>query len=175
MSRHVYEDLLTGGHPNSLGNTLTVVEAVLNKPADLGSLFECFFSEDAVVRMRVANAMKRIARAEKQLLLPYLDRFLDEIALIDQASTRWSLAQLFLLLDADLSQAQLKRAKKILVDNLMNESDWIVLNMTMETLGKWALYDDALKTSIRGRILELKDDPRRSVSKKALKTASLLY
>jgi len=175
MKRHAYEKLLTGGHPNSLGNTVAVVEAVLNKPADLESLFECFFSENAIVRMRVANAMKRIARTNKTLLLPYLDRFLDEIALIDQASTKWSLAQLFLILEAHMSEFQLNKAKGVLIDNLINHSDWIVLNMTMETLGKWASGDAALKRRIRDRIIELKDDPRKSVSKKALKTATLLY
>jgi len=45
--------------------------------------------------------MKRIARAEKKLLLPYTDRFLDEVSLIDQASAKWSLSQLFLLLNPD--------------------------------------------------------------------------
>ena len=175
MSRHTYEKLLSGGHPNSLGNTVSVVEAVLSKPADLGALFECFFSDDAIVRMRVANAMKRIARVEKSLLLPFLDRFLDEISLIDQASTKWSLAQLFLMLDTDMSKPQLKKAKEILVDNLRTHSDWIVLNMTMDTLGKWALHDDALMKNIRDRVVELKDDPRKSVAKKALKTAALLY
>ena len=175
MNRQAYEKLLTGGHPNSLGNTVAVVEAVLNEPADLKSLFECFFSEDAVVRMRVSNAMKRIARANKSLLLPYLDRFLDEIALIDQASTKWSLAQLFLIHEAHMSEIQLDKAKDILVDNLINHSDWIVLNMTMETLGKWASGDAAVKRRIRDRIIELKYDPRKSVSKKALKTATLLY
>ena len=118
MNPNSYEKLLSGGHPNSLGNTIAVVEAVLNKPSDFASLFECFFSEDAVVRMRVANAMKRIARAEKKLLLPYLDRFLDEIALIDQASTKWSLAQLFLMLETDMTTVQIKRAKAILNDSL---------------------------------------------------------
>lgn len=175
MSRQTYEEQLSGGHPNSLGNTIAVVQAVLDKPSSFKALFDCFSSNDALVRMRVANAMKRIARVDKKLLLPYIDRFLDEISLIDQASTKWSLAQLFLLLDSDLTAAQLKKAKVILVDNLMNHSDWIVLNMTMETLGVWALNDNALKTNIRDRIIQLQNDPRNSVSKKASKTAVILY
>lgn len=175
MNITAYEEQLSGGHPNSLGNTIAVVKTVLDKPSNFKPLFNCFFSEDTLVRMRVANAMKRIARAEKKLLLPYIDRFLDEVSLIDQASTKWSLAQLFLLLDPDLSDAQRKKAKVILVDNLMNHSDWIVLNMTMETLGVWAQKDDGLKASIRDRIYQLQNDPRKSVSKKASKTAAILY
>ena len=167
MNSNAFEEQLSGGHPNYLGNTIAVVEAVLGKPSNFSALFDCFFSDDVLVQMRVANAMKCIARAIKKLLLPYIDRFLNEVSLIDQASTKWSLAQLNLLLDSDLSAAQLKKAKGILVDNLMNHSDWIILNMTMETSGVWAQKDDALKANIRDRIYQLQNDPRKSVSKKA--------
>lgn len=101
---HSIEEKLTGGHPNSLGNTIEVVESVLADPAKFQELFDCYFSYDEVVRLRVSNAMKRICRERKELLLPYLNRFLDEISLIDQASTQWSLAQLYKMLEADMTE-----------------------------------------------------------------------
>jgi hypothetical protein len=80
-----YEERLTGGHPNSLGNTIEVVADVLAHPERIEELYQCYFSEDEVVRLRVSNAMKRLARANGDLLFPYLDRFLKDISKIDQA------------------------------------------------------------------------------------------
>ena len=70
------ETILKGGHPNSLGNTLEVVEMVLKNPGRLEELYLCYFSDDEVVRMRVSNAIKRITKEKRQLVIPYLDRFL---------------------------------------------------------------------------------------------------
>ena len=164
-----FEKRLKGGHPNSLGNTVEIVEEVLETPSLFESLFQCYFSEDEVVRLRVSNAMKRICRAEKMLLLPYLDRFLDEIAQIDQASTQWTLAQLFLELENDMTADQKSRALSIMKRNLAKHEDWIVLNQTMETLGKWSKKDATLKNWLRPHLERLSKDERKSVAKKAMK------
>ena len=89
------EERLTGGHPNSLGNTVEVVDDVLKNPALFNELFQCYFSADEVVRLRVSNAMKRVCKENEEMLVPYIDKFLGEISKIDQASTQWTLAQLF--------------------------------------------------------------------------------
>lgn len=174
MTRQEIEILLTEGHPNSLGNTVRVVDAVLVHPEWFPELFACYASDDEVVRMRVSNAMKRIARAKKALLVPYIDRFLNEVSRIDQASARWSLAQLFLLLQNDMLPEQRLKATDILIHNLNTQSDWIVLNMTLETLGHWAQKDASITESILPRVQELLKDPRKSVQKKASKTMALL-
>ncbi|MEL6303912.1 MAG: hypothetical protein AAFQ20_03895, partial [Bacteroidota bacterium] len=105
-----FEQRLTGGHPNSLGNTVSVVAEVLETPSHFDAFFRCYFSEDEVVRLRVSNGMKRIAKEKPELLVPYLDRFLTEIAVIPQASTQWTLSQLFLMLEHRLSDSQKEQA-----------------------------------------------------------------
>lgn len=165
---------LTGGHPNSLGNTVEVVESVLADPSQFRELFDCYFSEDEVVRLRVSNAMKRICRERKELLLPYLNRFLKEISLIDQASAQWSLAQLYKMLEKDMTTDQLQMAKQHLINNLKNHNDWIVLNMTMDTLAHWALNDELLKDAILPHLQRISGDPRKSVASKANKMLLLL-
>ena len=174
MTQKEIERELSGGHHNSLGNTVQVVARVLEEPRLFKALFECYSSDDEVVRMRVSNAMKRVARVNRALVVPYIDRFLDEISVIDQASAKWSLAQLFLLLEKDMSALQRQKATEVMVRNLREHSDWIVLNMTLETLGKWAKKDPGIRTAIMPRVEELIRDPRKSVSKKALKTMALL-
>lgn len=56
-----FEAVLTGGHPNSLGRTVEVVDVVLADRAKLAQLYACYFSEDEVVRLRFSSAMKRVA------------------------------------------------------------------------------------------------------------------
>lgn len=94
--------MLRGGHPNSLGRTVEVVEAVVSDPALFDELFGCYRSDDPVVRLRTSSAMKRIETQRHDLLVPYLDRFIDEIGALDQASAQWTLAQLFARLADDM-------------------------------------------------------------------------
>jgi len=109
-----FEERLSGGHPNSLGDTVKVVEEVLKQPKRFQELFDCYFSDDEVVRLRTSNAMKRVARENKALLVPYLDAMLDDILKIPQPSVHWMLTQLFALLTEGMSKPQLVRAKKFL-------------------------------------------------------------
>ena len=53
-----YESELTGGHPNSLGNTIKVVEHVIVKKNRINSLIKCYSSTDQIVRLRTSNAFK---------------------------------------------------------------------------------------------------------------------
>jgi len=162
-----FEERLTGGHPNSLGNTVAIVEEVLDNPSQFGDLFSCYFSKDEVVRLRVSNAMKRICKERPDLLIPYLDRFLTEIAQIEQASTQWTLATLFDWLWTDMSDHQQKKALDIGKRNLESWSDWIVLNTTMDFLGKRATADQDMRQWFGDQLQRLVTDDRKSVAKKA--------
>lgn len=169
-----FETRLTGGHPNSLGNTVGIVEEVLTAPDKFEELFNCYFSEDEVVRLRVSNAMKRICKANKPLLIPYVDRLLNEISKINQASTQWTLASLFMMLEKEMTAGQVQTARKLMKNNLANHQDWIVLNTTMETLGKWAKKDAALREWITPHVQRLANDSRKSVAGKAKKIGKAL-
>ena len=144
-----FEERLKGGHPNSLGNTVEIVDEVLAKNELFNELFNCYFSHDEIVRLRTSNAMKRICKAKKTMLTAYIDRFLTDIAQIDQASTQWTLSQLFGMLEKDMDEKQIGQAKKIMKNNLANHNDWIVLNQTMDTLTKWAKTDAELNDWIK--------------------------
>lgn len=78
-----FEEQLTGGHPNSLGNTIALVDAVLADKHLLDELYQCYFSEDKVVRLRVSNAMKRICREHPEWLAPYMDGLISDISKIN--------------------------------------------------------------------------------------------
>lgn len=165
-----FEQMLTGGHPNSLGRTLEVVDTVFAHPERLIDLYNCYFSTDEVVRLRTSSALKRVTQAHPDWVAPYLDRLISEIAKIDQASTQWTLAILFDLLKAYMTAEQKKGATEIMQRNLANHNDWIVLNTTMQVLFDWAVAgDEELKRWIVPHLERLSGDGRKSVAKRATK------
>ncbi|MGF1567082.1 MAG: hypothetical protein ACFCVD_03240 [Nodosilinea sp.] len=66
MANESFETMLTGGHPNSLGRTVEVVNLMLNDPTKLLDLYNCYFSIDEVVRLRTSNAIKRISHEKPE-------------------------------------------------------------------------------------------------------------
>ncbi len=174
MADETFSAMLTGGHPNSLGRTVEVVDILLDTRTRLAELFDCYRNSDEVVRLRTSNALKRITRVKPEWIAPCLDRLINEVANIDQASTQWTLATLFQLLEADMSPFQKKQARHIMQNNLAFHGDWIVLNTTMQTLAEWAASDAGLKSWLLPQLDRLEGDKRGSVSRKAAKMKTLL-
>jgi hypothetical protein len=156
-----FETMLTGGHPNSLGRTLEVVEIVFKDSSKLSELYNCYFSKDEVVRLRTSNALKRICAERPDWLVLYIDKLLSEVADIQQASAQWTLAQVFNSLTSYLSASQKQKAINVLKRNLEHNDDWIVQNQTMQTLADWAKTDEALKTWLEPHLDELVNDERK--------------
>lgn len=174
MIEEKFEDMLTGGHPNSLGHTIEVVNTVLADQTKLEELYNCYFSDDEVVRLRTSNAIKRVSREKPDWLVPYIDKLIGSIAKIDQPSTQWTLANLFETLASNMTPVQKNRAKEILKKNLESHDDWIVLNNTMQTLGAWAAKDTTLQEWLSPRLERLSADSRKSVAGRAKKLLQAL-
>lgn len=164
-----FESMLTGGHPNSLGQTVEVVDLVLADQARLADLYACYFSKDEVVRLRVSSAMKRITTAHPEWAMPFMDGLQSEIAAIDQASTQWTLALLFDLTKKLLSPSQQRRAIEIMKKNIEIHHDWIVLNTSMQVLFEWSAEDPKLSKWLAPQLKRLQADSRKSVAKRAAK------
>lgn len=169
-----FEDMLTGGHPNSLGRTIEVVDAVLGDDARMEELFNCYQSADEVVRLRVSNALRRVQAERPDLLVPLMDRLIGEIAHLDQASAQWTLPKLFEGAEAEMSNAQKQAALDIVKRNLAEHDDWIVLNNSMDYLTRLAVKDDGLAAWMLPHLTRLKDDPRKSVASRATKALKKL-
>lgn len=174
MSGETFEAMLSGGHPNSLGRTIEVVDIVLADQSRLEDLYNCYFTTDEVVRLRTSNAIKRVSREQPEWLVPYIDRFIGQIAVINQASTQWTLADLFKTLRPHMTAAQQAEATLLLKKNLETHYDWIVLNNTMQTLGEWSQEDEALRAWLLPQLARLQLDQRKSIAKRAKKLSDLL-
>ena len=164
-----FETMLTGGHPNSLGRTVEVVDIVLADQSRLSDLYQCYFSDDEVVRLRVSSAMKRVTIAHPDWTMDFMDGLLSEVAAIDQASTQWTLALLFDFTKDLQSERQHQRALEIMKHNLVHHQDWIVLNNTMQVLFDWSAEDEGLKKWLHPHLLRLEKESRKSVAGRARK------
>lgn len=164
-----FEEVLTGGHPNSLGRTLEVVDAVLSDRSMLRELYHCYFSDDEVVRLRVSSAMKRVTNAHPEWTMDFIDGLHSDIAAIDQASTQWTLALLFDLTKHLQTEEQRTRSVEIMKRNLAEHNDWIVLNNSMQVLFEWSRDDPGLRSWLKPHLERLQHESRKSVAGRAKK------
>ncbi|MGB1249827.1 MAG: hypothetical protein ACPG8W_04290 [Candidatus Promineifilaceae bacterium] len=167
MSTESFEQMLSGGYHNSLGRTLDVVDLVLADPDRLEALYNCYFSEDEVVRLRTSNAIKRVTKAHPDWTVPYIDRLIETVSKIDQPSTHWTMANLFELLETRMTDKQKADAKVIMKHNLTTHRDWIVLTCSIKTLSDWAVNDAELREWLLPELERHAKDKRKSVSKRA--------
>jgi hypothetical protein len=169
-----FKTMLSGGHPNSLGRTLEVVDIVLNNKNNLIYLFECYLSNDATVRLRVSNAFKRIFRQNPNWFAGYVDKFQILIPTLNQPSAEWTLAQLHLEFCYLLTEKQKSKAINISKEQLKNSKDWIVIIQTMNFLEKMAREDEFLREWLVIKLELISKDKRTAVRKKANKIINSL-
>ncbi len=169
-----FEDMLSGGHPNSLGRTIEVVDTVLQHPSRISELFGCYQSRDEVVRLRVSNALRRVQAERPDLILPFIDRLIEDIGNLDQASAQWTLPKLFAGAWEKMSDGQQKRADALVQRNLAEHEDWIVLNNSIEYLTDRAMQRDDLKNWLHPHLRRLTKETRKSVARRAIKALNKL-
>lgn len=155
------------GDTNTLGRTEEVVEMVFADPERAEEVYQLFHQPDEWVRMRAASVSKRLWRGDPQLFEPFIERWFAHVSALDQASTRWTFAQMCDECDDLLSNEQRQQAIDILRGYLTATDDWIVLNSSMPPLARWASDRPDLATAIRPDLDRLASDTRKSVAKRA--------
>lgn len=174
MGVTAFEAQLSGGHPNSLGNTVEVAAAVLRAEGLVDELIQTYASADEVVRLRVSNALKRICKEQPGWIYARLARIEEWVDQIEQPSAQWTLAQMYSLLSDRLTSAQKNAAVARLQGFLSGSTDWIVLNFSMQTLAEWALSEEEIRDWLAPVLETLSSDSRKSVAARAKKLARVL-
>ena len=169
-----FEQMLSGGHHNSLGRTEEVTALVLEDRSRFVDLIDTYSSKDELVRLRVSGAVKRVTIAHPDWATDHMDRLQSEVAAIDQASTQWTLALIFNLTKHLMNDTQKKRAIDIMKHNLADHPDWIVLNNSMQVLFEWSSDDPALAAWLKPHLERLTSETRKSVSGRARKLLAKL-
>lgn len=138
--------LLTDGDRRKLQNVDLVVDLVLRSPERGQELLELVFSGDEIVRMLASDALEKVSRQKPELLEPYIERLLTDLAANNQPSVQWHLAQI--LGEVSLDKEQTERARRILRRYLSSIDDWIVINLSLQTLAGFARDDPAAKRDL---------------------------
>ena len=169
-----FEEMLSGGHHNSLGRTEEVTSLVLADRGRLEELIDTYSSKDELVRLRVSGAVKRVTIAHPDWTMDFMDRLQSDVAAIDQASTQWTLALIFDLTKNLMNAQQLSRAVDIMKTNLETHPDWIVLNNSMQVLFDWSGDDPELAAWLTPQLERLTSETRKSVAGRARKLLAKL-
>ena len=169
-----FEVELSGGHPNSLGNTEAVTERIRRAPELLDELIGTYASDDEVVRLRVSSVLKRIVLSHPEWVLPRLHIIEQWVDSLGQPSAQWSLSQDYLALSPALTSTQRQSAIERMKGFLDSSNDWIVINHTIETLGQWARKDPELRDWLVPRLHDYAHEPRKSIAGKARRHLAVL-
>jgi hypothetical protein len=86
--------LLSGGDRRSVGRADAVVTIVLGQPGLFRALIKGMWDEDAVVRMRAADAVEKVSLQKPKLLQPFKAELLGLLAEAKEQELRWHLAQM---------------------------------------------------------------------------------
>ena len=85
---------LQGNDRRSIGRSNEVVKLLQREPRRFAELLRCLWSDDAVVRMRAADAAEKLSAIHPHLLQRHKAEILGLLAEAEQIELRWHLAQM---------------------------------------------------------------------------------
>ncbi|MCG8607304.1 hypothetical protein MJD09_20270 [bacterium] len=143
---------LAGGDRKSIGRAKEIAYEVLQQPDLLQDLMRGFFVDDPIVRARSAVATKQVVLARPDLIQPYKERLLSQVAQIDQWEVREQFAIIFPKLK--LTPRDIDRVIPILKDYL-NYYSSIVRTCAMQALVDLAEIQPSFEAEVVPIIKEL--------------------
>ena len=162
-----FAELLSGGHPNSLGRTDEAVAAALADERRIADLFDTLASGDPTARMRAGDALEKVARERPEAFAPHVERVLGEMARIEQPSVQWHVAQL--LTEIPLSPSQRRRGIAWLWRTWERSDDWIVISETLTALAYFAQTSPTVRKRLPDALRKTQQDTRKAVARRATK------
>jgi hypothetical protein len=140
--------LLEGGDRRSIGRADQVAALVSKDPGLFPELIKGLWSDDALVRMRAADATEKVTRANHELLQPCKKELLGLMAETKQQELRWHLAAMIPRLPLNARERQ--RAASLMESYLEDRSS-IVKTSALQGLADLADHD----SSLRPKVIEL--------------------
>jgi len=142
MPRQDILALLKGGDRRSIGGADQVAAIVSKNPRLFPKLISGLRSEDALVRMRAADAAEKVTRTTSELLQPHKDELLALMAETEEQELRWHLAVMVPRLSLNSTERQ--RATSSLKKYLEARSS-IVKTFALQGLADLAQDDPAIR------------------------------
>ncbi|OGO27842.1 MAG: hypothetical protein A2W33_01750 [Chloroflexi bacterium RBG_16_52_11] len=136
---------LRGGDLRSIGRSEEVAADVLADPPLFTVLMDGILSDDALIRMRAADAAEKVTTRHPEWLVPYKDELLNEIAAISQQEVRWHAA--IMLTRITWTEAERKQAVSIL-KSWLDDKSRIVQVFSLQALADLSEQDARLKSEV---------------------------
>jgi hypothetical protein len=149
------------------GDSEAAAAAAVADPPLIAVLLDGMHCDDAVVRMRAADAAEKAARERPELLAPHADAVIEIAAAADQQEVRWHAAQM--LARTELSDERAADATRILEAYLADDSR-IVQAWALSAITAIANEHPGLRQRARRLVHEKleSDDPSVSARARAL-------
>jgi hypothetical protein len=147
---HAILKKLRGGDRRSIGRSDEVAADVLGSPALFDELINGLFVSDPLIRMRAADAVEKITRANPDFLEPHKSALMRVAGETEQQELRWHLAQLLPRLT--LKPEEQRTVVEILYSYLDDQSK-IVVTFALQALADFAKEDRRMKPRLV-RLLE---------------------
>jgi len=145
MPRREILALLQGGDRRSIGRADRVAAMVRKNPALFPELMAGLWSEDALIRMRAADAAEKVTRDAPRLLQPYKRELLGLMAEAGEQELRWHLAAMVPRLELTAKERQ--RAV-FLLNSYLDDRSSIVKTFALQGLADLAQDDPEIRPSV---------------------------
>ena len=111
---NIITKMLIGGDLRSIGKSDEVVKKVVKEAELIELLYDGFFTDDPVVRMRTADVLEKVSRKTPNILMPFKKSLIKKVSQIDQQEVQWHLAQIYPRLI--LTEKEIETVRKILIN-----------------------------------------------------------
>jgi alpha-beta hydrolase superfamily lysophospholipase len=155
MPRKSILTLLAGGDRRTIGRADRVAAMVSEDPRLFAELIAGLWSEDALVRMRAADAAEKVTRKNRELLAPYKKELLGLMSEAEEQELRWHLA---VMIPRLLLNGKERRLAASLLNKYLEDRSSIVRTFALQGLADLA-QDDA---GMRGEVVEILRESVRS-------------
>jgi hypothetical protein len=144
-ARSHFSSILAGGDRRSLGRANSIVALVLRNPRSFSELLKCLWSDDAVVRMRAADAAEKLSEQKPELLQPFKAEILGLADESQQQEVQWHMALMIPRLH--LTVIERRRAAARLQEYLASRSS-IVKTHALQGLSELGAQDEEMRIEV---------------------------
>lgn len=138
--------VLKGSDHRSIGRANEVACLVLKEPRRFRELIKCLWDDDAIVRMRAADAAEKVSAQKPRLLDRYKPQLLGLLPEAEQIELRWHLAAMVPRLR--LTPAERHRAAAAL-QRYLEDSSSTVRTFALQALADLSQNDAALRSKVK--------------------------
>jgi len=137
--------MLEGGDRRSIGRADKAAAMVEKNPRLFGRLIHGLWSENALVRMRAADAAEKVTRKKPELLAAYKKELLGLLVETEQQEVRWHLAVMVPRLKLNAKQ---RRAAMHVLQGYLEDRSSIVKTLALEGLVELTGEDARLRAGV---------------------------